>query len=94
MLCCRVCAVESFDVQLHRVTQLLIQLADLDTRINESWPEFESDLKAAMVKYTMHMYPKCNHGFHNDSTARYDEANAKLAWERTLAFFKQHLGQA
>ena len=73
---------------------LLIQLAELDSRINESWPEYESDLKAAMVKYTMHMYPKCNHGFHNDSTARYDEANAKLAWERTLAFFKQHLMQA
>jgi carboxymethylenebutenolidase len=70
---------------------LLIQLAELDTRINESWPEYEQDLKAAKVNYTMHMYPGCNHGFHNDSTARYDEANAKLAWDRTLAFFKQHL---
>jgi carboxymethylenebutenolidase len=70
---------------------MLIQLAELDTRVNESWPGYEADLKAAKVNYTMHMYPKCNHGFHNDSTGRYDEANAKLAWERTIAFFKQHL---
>lgn len=70
---------------------LMIQLAELDTRINESWPEYEADLKAAGVKYTMHMYPRCNHGFHNDSTGRYDEANANLAWERTIAFFKEHL---
>ena len=71
---------------------LLIQLAELDTRINESWPDYEADLKAAGVKYTMHMYPQCNHGFHNDSTGRYDEKNANLAWERTLAFFREHLG--
>ena len=54
-------------------------------------PEYEADLKAANVKYTMHMYPQCNHGFHNDSTSRYDEKNAKLAWDRTVEFFKQHL---
>lgn len=71
---------------------LLIQLAELDTRVNESWPGYEMDLKAAGVNYTMHMYPKCNHGFHNDSTGRYDEKNAQLAWDRTIAFFKQHLG--
>lgn len=71
---------------------LLIQLAELDTRINESWPDYEADLKAAGVKYTMHLYPQCNHGFHNDSTGRYDERNAALAWDRTLAFFKEHLG--
>lgn len=70
---------------------LLIQLAELDTRVNASWPEYEADLKAAGVVYTMHMYPKCNHGFHNDSTGRYDEKNAQLAWERTVGFFKQHL---
>ena len=52
----------------------------------------EEDLKAAKVDYRMHMYPGTNHGFHNDSTARYDEENAALAWERTLAFFKKHLG--
>lgn len=71
---------------------LLIQLAELDTRINETWPDYEADLKAAGVKYTMHMYPQCNHGFHNDSTGRYDEKNANLAWERTLTFFREHLG--
>lgn len=73
---------------------LLIQLAELDKRVNDTWPEYEADLKAAKVNYAMHMYPKCNHGFHNDSTGRYDEKNAQLAWERTIAFFKQHLGQA
>jgi carboxymethylenebutenolidase len=70
---------------------LMIHLAELDTRINQSWPDYEEDLKAAGVKYTMHMYPECNHGFHNDSTGRYDEPNAKLAWERTIAFFREHL---
>lgn len=70
---------------------LLIQLAELDTRVNASWAEYEEDLKAAGVDYTMHMYPKANHGFHNDSTGRYDEANARLAWERTVAFFTKHL---
>lgn len=70
---------------------LLIQLAELDTRVNDSWPDYEKDLMAAMVDYTMHMYAGANHGFHNDSTARYDEAHANLAWERTVAFFKKHL---
>jgi carboxymethylenebutenolidase len=70
---------------------LLIQLAELDQRINDTWPDYEADLKAAGVTYTMHMYPKCNHGFHNDSTGRYDEKNAQLAWDRTIAFFRQHL---
>ncbi len=73
---------------------LMIQLAELDTRVNESWPGYEADLKAAGVNYTMHQYPKCNHGFHNDSTGRYDEKNARLAWDRTIAFFRQHLGSA
>lgn len=70
---------------------MLIQLAELDQRVNDTWPEYEADLKAAKVDHTMHMYPKCNHGFHNDSTGRYDEKNAQLAWERTIAFFKQRL---
>jgi len=70
---------------------LLIQLAELDRRVNGSWPEYEADLKANKNEYTMHMYPKANHGFHNDSTARYDEENAELAWKRTLAFFTKHL---
>ncbi len=70
---------------------LMIQLAELDERVNESWPEYEQDLKANNVEYTMHMYKGANHGFHNDSTARYDEANAELAWQRTIEFFNKKL---
>ena len=70
---------------------MLIQLAELDTRVNGSWPEYEADLKANGVDYTMHLYLKANHGFHNDSTGRYSEQDATLAWDRTLAFFKKHL---
>lgn len=70
---------------------LLIQLAELDRRVNGTWPEYEADLKANGNKYTMHMYSKANHGFHNDSTGRYDEENAELAWSRTLDFFNKHL---
>ncbi len=70
---------------------LLIQLAELDERVNASWPEYEQDLKENHVTYTMQMYKKANHGFHNDSTGRYDPEAAELAWQRTLAFFSQHL---
>ncbi|WP_411827867.1 dienelactone hydrolase family protein [Luteolibacter sp. AS25] len=70
---------------------LLIQLAELDKRVNDTWPEYEEDLKAAGAEYSMQMYPKANHGFHNDSTGRYDEAQAELAWERTIELFKKHL---
>ena len=70
---------------------LMIQLAELDRRVNGYWGEYEQDLKAANVDYTMHMYPQANHGFHNDSTSRYDEEQARLAWDRTLAFFGKHL---
>jgi carboxymethylenebutenolidase len=70
---------------------LLIQLAELDKRVNATWPEYESDLKANKIEYTMHMYPHANHGFHNDSTGRYNEELAELAWKRTLAFFIKHL---
>jgi carboxymethylenebutenolidase len=70
---------------------LLIHYAGLDERIDAGWPAWEAALKANHVKYEMHMYPNVNHGFHNDTTPRYDEAAAKLAWERTLAFFKEHL---
>jgi carboxymethylenebutenolidase len=70
---------------------LLIQLGELDTRVNKSWPEYEQDLQAAKVEYQMHMYKGAKHGFHNDSTGRYDEENAELSWQRTLAFFKQKL---
>lgn len=70
---------------------MLIQLAELDRRVNASWPEYEADLKANNIEYTMHMYPNANHGFHNDSTGRYDRENAELAWKRTLEFFTRHL---
>ncbi|MFZ3320815.1 MAG: dienelactone hydrolase family protein [Usitatibacter sp.] len=70
---------------------LLIHYAGLDERIDAGWPAWETALKANGVKYEMHMYPNVNHGFHNDTTPRYDEAAAKLAWARTLAFFKAHL---
>jgi len=70
---------------------LMIHLASLDTRINAQLPAYEEALKANGANYTVHMYEGTNHGFHNDTTPRYDEAAAKLAWERTLAFFKQHL---
>jgi carboxymethylenebutenolidase len=70
---------------------LLIQYAESDERINALWPAFEAALKAGGVPYEMHMYPGTQHGFHNNSTPRYQEAAAKLAWERTIAFFKKHL---
>jgi len=70
---------------------LLIHYAGLDERINKGWPAYEAALKANHVNYEMHMYPNVNHGFHNDTTPRYDEAAAKLAWQRTLAFFNKHL---
>ncbi|WP_026375231.1 dienelactone hydrolase family protein [Aestuariibacter salexigens] len=73
---------------------LLVQLGELDKRVNDTWPEYEEDLKQAGVDYTMHMYPGARHGFHNDSTGRYDPDAAELAWQRTLAFFNLHLNGA
>jgi carboxymethylenebutenolidase len=70
---------------------LLIHYAQNDERINSMWPAFEAALKAAGVTHEMHMYPGTQHGFHNNSTPRYNEAAAKLAWDRTVAFFKRHL---
>jgi carboxymethylenebutenolidase len=70
---------------------LLIQLASNDERVNPSWPAFEAGLKQHKVPYTTHMYENTNHGFHNNSTPRYNEAAAKLAWERTVEFFRTHL---
>ena len=71
---------------------MLIQSAEHDDRINAAWPEFEAALKANGVDFRRHLYPGTKHGFHNNSTPRYDESAAKLAWERTIAFFRQHLG--
>ena len=70
---------------------LLVQYAENDKNINEMWPAYEAALKAAGVSYEMHKYPGTQHGFHNNSTPRYNEAAAKLAWERTLAFFRKTL---
>jgi carboxymethylenebutenolidase len=71
---------------------LLIHYASLDTRVNDGWPPYEAALKENKVDYTVHFYENTNHGFHNDTTPRYDEAAAKLAWSRTTGFFKKHLG--
>ncbi|OHC83545.1 MAG: dienelactone hydrolase [Rhodospirillales bacterium RIFCSPLOWO2_12_FULL_67_15] len=70
---------------------LLIHYAENDERINAMWPAFEAAMRASGVTYQMYMYPGTLHGFHNNSTPRYNEAAAKLAWERTVAFFKKHL---
>lgn len=70
---------------------LLTQYAESDPRINEMWPAFETALKTAGVPYQAHVYPGTQHGFHHNSTPRYHEASAKLAWDRTIAFFKKHL---
>ncbi len=70
---------------------LMIQYAGLDQRINAGWPAFEAALKANDKTYVMHMYEGVNHGFHNDTTPRYDEAAATLAQDRTMAFFDEHL---
>ena len=70
---------------------LLINYAGMDERINGMWPEYEAALKTAKVPYQMYMYEGTQHGFHNNSTPRYDEKAANLAWDRTIAFFKQHL---
>ena len=70
---------------------LLIQLAGLDKRVNGYWPEHEKDLIKYNVNYEMHLYKDVNHGFHNDSTARYSPEMAELAWDRTLTFFSTHL---
>jgi carboxymethylenebutenolidase len=70
---------------------LLVHYAENDQRINAGWPAYETALKAANVPYAMHMYPGTQHGFNNDTTPRYDEAAAKLAWQRTIEFFNKHL---
>jgi carboxymethylenebutenolidase len=70
---------------------LVCHLAEKDERINATYPAFEAALKAAGVDYQVHVYPGMQHGFHNNSTPRYDEAAAKLSWDRTLAHFKKHL---
>jgi carboxymethylenebutenolidase len=70
---------------------LLIHYAGLDTHVNEGWPAYEAALKENNKEYTAYIYPNVNHGFHNDTTPRYDKAAAELAWSRTIEFFKQKL---
>ena len=70
---------------------LLIHYAELDTRSNEGWPAYREALDEAGKEYTMHMYPGANHGFHNDTTPRYDAEAAELSWRRTIEFFRRNL---
>ena len=70
---------------------LLLHYASLDKRINDGWPAYEAALKENHATYAAHMYEGANHGFHNNTTPRYDEAGAKLAWQRTLDFFNKHV---
>jgi carboxymethylenebutenolidase len=70
---------------------LMLQFAGNDERVNAGWATYEPALKATGVRYEAHIYPGTQHGFNNDTTPRYDEKAAKLAWDRTLAFFRTHL---
>lgn len=70
---------------------LLLHYAGLDTRVNEGWPAYEAALKENKKEYTAYIYPDVNHGFHNDTTPRYDKAAAELAWTRTVEFFTKKL---
>jgi len=72
-------------------TPLMLHYAEFDERINKGWPEYEAALKSNKKKYQAYIYKGCNHGFHNDSTPRYDAKNANLAWKRTVNFFRENL---
>ncbi len=71
--------------------KIQLHYAELDQRVNAGWPEYEKALKENNIDYEAYIYSGTNHGFHNDTTPRYDENAAKLAWDRTIAFFKKHL---
>jgi len=70
---------------------LMVQSAEVDERINASWPAYEAALKAANVRYERYLYPGTQHGFNNDTTPRFDAAAAKLAWQRTIDFLNKNL---
>jgi carboxymethylenebutenolidase len=70
---------------------LMLHYASLDERVNAGWPEYQAALDANGKAYTVHFYEGASHGFHNDTTPRYDPEAAALAWERTIAFFNEHL---
>lgn len=72
----------------------MIHFAGLDKRVNDTWSAYEQQLIATDAQYQALMYENVNHGFHNDSTARYAPEEAALAWERTLGFFQQHLASS
>lgn len=73
------------------VAPLQLHYAELDAGVNKGWPEYEQALRENNKEYTVYMYPNANHGFHNDTTPRYDKEAAELAWQRTMDFFKQTL---
>ncbi len=78
--------------QVHLIkAPLLIHYAGLDTRVNDGWPAYEAALKENKKEYTAYIYPNVNHGFHNDTTPRFDKAAAELAWKRTIDFFTEKL---
>jgi carboxymethylenebutenolidase len=70
---------------------VLVHHGELDTRLAATWPDYDKELTAAGVPHEGYIYPQANHGFHNDTTPRYDEAAAKLAWQRTLGWFNKYL---
>ncbi len=70
---------------------VLVHHGELDTRLASTWPAYDAALTAAKIPHEGYVYPKANHGFHNDTTPRYDEAAAKLAWQRTLDWFNKYL---
>lgn len=75
----------------HIQAPLLLHFAENDARVNEGWPDYEAALKAHGKEYEAHFYPGTNHGFHNDTTPRFDKEAAQIAWQRTVQFFKSHL---
>lgn len=70
---------------------LLLQYAELDSRVNQGWPAYEEILKTNNITYKAFIYPGVNHGFHNNTTPRYDKKAAKLSWERTIQFFNEYI---
>jgi carboxymethylenebutenolidase len=70
---------------------VLVHHGELDTRLAATWPDYDKALTAIGVPHEGYIYPKANHGFHNDTTPRYDETAAKLAWQRTLDWFSRYL---
>jgi len=79
------------EIQNQIKAPLMLQFGELDKRVNATWPDYETALKANKVNYQAFVYAGANHGFHNDSTGRYDEKAAELAWSRTIAFFEEYL---